>query len=292
MQRRRADAEQESTVAGSREGHLRTLLLWEGQLKRGRLMELFELSGIRASEILRSFRATHPSWLRWDSRARAYFATPAAYRSYDAERAAPRGASLAHYVALIGLPEAGLDPAPTASNAVRDVVSPDPRVFAPLLKATQAQRAVRITYRSMQEPAPHERLIEPHALTRAGPRWHVRAYSQTHGDFRDFSLRRIVAVKAAASDARLTPPTARDEAWLTMVKVRLVAHPALSNAQQDLIRFEYFDNTAGRVETCRGALVPYLLQDLRVAIDTAKQRPPEHVLAVGNPSEVKPWLFP
>jgi hypothetical protein len=46
------------------------------------------------------------------------------------------------------------------------------------------------------------------------------------------------------------------------------------------------------VETCRGALVGYFIQDMRAAIDVKKQRPPDYQLAVANFDEVSPWLFP
>jgi len=83
-----------------------------------------------------------------------------------------------------------------------------------------------------------------------------------------------------------------DAAWNAHVPVRLVAHPDLSREQEEVIRFEYFDNTSARVITCRGALVGYFIQDIRAAIDTVKQCPPDYQLAVSNTAEVKRWLFP
>ena len=83
-----------------------------------------------------------------------------------------------------------------------------------------------------------------------------------------------------------------DEAWMTMVPVRLVAHPQLTIEQQNLIRFEYFGNTAARVDTCRGALVAYFIQDVRAALNPENQQPPDYQLLVDNFNEVKPWVFP
>jgi hypothetical protein len=76
------------------------------------------------------------------------------------------------------------------------------------------------------------------------------------------------------------------------VKVRVQAHPQLTPGQQDLVRFEYFDGTAARVHSCRGALLPYLVQELRLALDVTKELPPEYQLAVENVEEVRKWLFP
>ena len=282
--------ERAAAPGSARLAHLRLLLLWEGQLKRGRLTELFGLSQVRASELIRSFRNLHPTWTRWDSKARSYQVTPAAYTAHAAEHTAIAQWSIAHYVALTGLPDGNVITASPAYAAFREFAAPNPRLFAQLRRAIVGGHAVTLTYRSMREPAPHLREIEPHSLVRAGPRWHVRAYSLDHKDYRDFSLGRIGNVKPLL---RATTHQASDDpAWTSMVKIRLVAHPELSFEQQDLVRFEYFNNTSARVETCRGALVAYLLQELRVALDPQRQRPPDYLLAVPNSKDIKPWLFP
>jgi hypothetical protein len=77
-----------------------------------------------------------------------------------------------------------------------------------------------------------------------------------------------------------------------LVPVRLIAHPSLTPARESVIRFEYFNDTAARVETCRGALVSYFIQDVRAATDIRKQLPPDYQIAVDNIDEVLPWLFP
>lgn len=79
---------------------------------------------------------------------------------------------------------------------------------------------------------------------------------------------------------------------MTQVPVRLIAHPLLSIEQQELIRFEYFNKTAARVDTCRGALVAYFIQDVRAALDPEAQRPPDYQLAIENINVVRPWVFP
>lgn len=274
---------------------LELLLIWEGRLNRGRLMELFDLSTNWASVWIREFRELHPDWLAWDTKARSFHATATAYqarRSPDSRRLA-EAESLAQYLALVGLPYAAADISAGRGSplaAFPDLSTPSPKHFAVLSEAIRTGRTVLITYRSMQNPEPHQRIISPHNLIRAGRRWHVRAFCDTKKDFRDYALGRIV-------DANLLKdPSSRleqdDEAWMIRVPVRLVAHPDLTMEQESLIRFEYFGNTAARVETCRGALVSYIIQDVRAATDVKKQRPPDYQLAVANLEEVKPWLFP
>jgi len=114
--------------------------------------------------------------------------------------------------------------------------------------------------------------------------------SETKSAF-DSLLRNAVAeVKLLAALA--TQNEQNDKTWLASVWVRLVAHPDLTPEQKSLIRFEYFGNTTTRVETCRGALVNYFIQDACAATDVKKQHLPDCQLAVANLEEVKPWLFP
>ena len=266
---------------------LSCLAIWEGQLTNRRLRELFDMSSVRASEWIREFRDMHPGWLNIETKSKSFIATEVAYRDSSA-----LGASLTQYLSLVGLPNT---PSATATpqaiwSAFPDLSPPDPRIFAAILIAIRDKTEAVITYRSMREPQPHQRTISPHNLVRAGRRWHVRAYCSETDDFRDYSLRRIQQV------ARHNLPAVKyetdDIAWKTTVEVRLIAHPGLSAEQQGLIRYEYFNQTDARVDTCRGALVAYFIQDIRAALNPTKQQPPDYQLAVENVSELRPWVFP
>jgi len=86
---------------------------------------------------------------------------------------------------------------------------------------------------------------------------------------------------------------AKDDAdWNAQVRVRLIAHPDLTPAQENVIRYEYFSNTASRTDTMRGALIGYYIQETRAAMDTDRQKPPDYQLAVDNMNEVSKWVFP
>lgn len=274
---------------------LKLLLIWEGRLNRARLMELFNLGSNSASVWIREFRELNPEWLVWDTKTRSYHATLSAYKAW--RTADPRrlneAAFLRQYLAMVGLPHASSGVAPGEVGvlaAFPDLSTPTPQHFATLSEAIRLRRAVQLTYRSMQNPEPHLLVISPHNLIRAGRRWHVRAFCDTRQGFRDYALGRMVEVQLLQASASRGEED--DTAWLASVPVRLVAHPKLSPGQEALIRFEYFGNTAARVETCRGALVSYFIQDARAATDVSKQLPPDYQLAVANLDEVKPWLFP
>lgn len=278
--------------AEPRYAHLQTLLLWEGALSNARLRELFGLSSVRASEWIREYRELHASWMRWDSVTRSYRATAKAYQQAESRDKLDAGYSLSRYLTLAGLPPAGTAEAPgrVIWGGFPDLATPRPHIFAALTDAARARRAVRIIYRSMRKPKPHERVIAPHSLVRAGRRWHTRAFCMTNQDFRDYALARIVEAHPMSEEA--SSGVREDEAWGTLVPVKLVPHPDLTLTQAGLIRYEYFSDAEYRVEKCRGALVSYFLQDIRAAFDMRAQRPPDYQLAVANREEVMRWLFP
>ena len=92
----------------------------------------------------------------------------------------------------------------------------------------------------------------------------MRGYCLETSDFRDFVLGRIA--KITVLDQRSEHTVTDDSKWNAVVKVRIQAHPKLTPGQQDLVRSEYFDGTAVRVHSCRGAMLPYLVQELRLAL--------------------------
>lgn len=277
---------------------LTTILLWEGRLNNARLRSLFGLSSVRVSEWIREFREQHPNWTTWDSKTRSYHATERVYSTStkDNYHKQTYSDSLSQYLALIGLPHVCTQ---NANESVSDrtiwaafpnLSVPSPKIFGLLSEAIRTQSALQIVYRSMREPVPHQRIISPHNLVLAGRRWHARAFCAKKQDFRDYVLGRIVDAKLLGLPSDTCAQD--DEAWVAEVPVRLIAHPELMVEQEMLIRFEYFNDTSARVDTCRGALVGYYIQDIRAAVDVKNQRPPDYQLAVANIDEVRPWLFP
>lgn len=282
-----------SETATQRLTTLELLLLWEGVLNRSRLAGLLGVSDVRASQQIQEFRNEHPQWLTWNSKSRSYHATPDAYAAAKRdEQDRNRADSLARYLNLVGVPYItgnAQDVSPICA-AFPDISTPEPRAFATLSRAIRLGVSVELTYRSMKEPGPHRRIIAPHHLVRAGRRWHVRAYCETHQSFRDYAFGRIVSASMLSQPGEHR--TNDDQAWNAKVPVRLIAHPALNLAQEDVICHEYFAGTASRIVSCRGALVGYFVQDVRAATDLKTQRPPDYQLAVENLDEVTPWLFP
>jgi predicted DNA-binding transcriptional regulator YafY len=254
-------------------------------------MDVLGLSGIRVSQLLREVQEETPDWFEWDSKSKSYFVTPAVYKkALSGLNAGTSDPSLAAYLAEADIhadlaPGAGpITVAPWGFSLV------NPNIFSRVRLAIERGTRLKLEYRSMQTPEPHARIVEPHSLIQAGRRWHMRGYCLETSDFRDFVLGRIA--KITVLDQRSENTVIEDSKWNAVVKVRIHAHPKLTPSQQDLVRIEYFDGTSVRVHSCRGAMLPYLVQELRLAIDTTKDVPPEYQLAVENVDEVHKWLSP
>lgn len=269
---------------------LTCLLLWEGRLNRSRVCELFRIRDTGASQSIRQFKERQPYAVEWNTVTRSYHATADFYRKHSPD-GIERIRSLHRYLSLTGemSPFSATPETAYVQCGFPALGTPNPVIFAAVMEAIRTATALRIEYCSMNNPDPHQRSIAPHSMIRAGRRWHVRAFSLDRNEFRDFTLGRIIDVRRSVETG--LPGKDDDAAWNTLVPVQLWAHPDLSYAQQCVIRAEYFANTSGRTDTCRGPLIPYYIQDVRAATDPVREKPPEYQLIVHNLKEVSPWLW-
>ncbi len=245
-------------------------------MSRARLLELFPVHETVASRDLSAFRRAYPK--ACDSRhAGKWFDVGPLFKPTLTEGV------FAEYQALIG---AGGEQEELAAGVPAIAVKPDVTVigyrpFRQIHAAIRGGRCVRITYRSMSTPEPHERIIFPHTLIKASPRWHVRAWCEKAQAFRDFNLGRISAAVPASYPADWGPD--KDEAWKQEVKVRLVPHEALSPERKRLVRDEFMGGTTALVHTVRVPLVRYLIRAFGAAVNPILERPPAHLLMVESP---------
>lgn len=274
-----------------RQKQLELLLRWEGRLNNGRVRDLFGISQVRASEWIREFRDHHPTWTVWDSKARSFYAT-VLYQRQSLEDEPETESSLSRYLVLAGLPfrEQGADTSGIVWAAYPDLLAPNPTIFAAVLAASRDGVVAEISYRSMRQPKLHTRLVSPHSIVRAGRRWHMRAYCHQSQMFKDFALGRMGTVRR--TDLVGESSESEDHDWNRRVKLKLVAHPALTADQAALVEAEYFGGKKSSTHRCRLALVNYVIQDLRVATDYKAQLPPGYQIAVANVDELAKWLFP
>lgn len=258
---------------------IETLLLWEGQVDNQRLRSILDVKAVQASRILAQYaEQNRENVLRTSARS-----------PYEASRALKptlSSGSAEEYLALLQQSE---DFSGIIEDARVDFSEPTPQVFSTILRACRHGLGVTIEYRSMNRPAGKTRLIYPHAIVRAGRRWHVRAWCMEREGYRDFVIGRI----RSASVSVYSKQNARveDVEWNTKLPLVIAVHPVLSSDQARVIREEYFAGAVSRRLTVRSCLLSYVIQDLRAAVDTSREMPPEFQVAVANLETLRPYLF-
>lgn len=269
-----------SNVETSRLHRTRTvwaLLAWEGELRNSRLAELFGVGSMQVSRIISDFRDDYP-----DAIERQMYAwlPRAGVRP-------PEGlGELKDYLAIANVPV--IRPA-WLEDGTLWFFRPDPITFGMLARACKLGLGVRAQYASMSSGKTSTRDLYPHTLVQLGQRWHVRAWCATRLEYRDFNLGRI------SNPQRLDHPrpaeAPADAFWLRRMQVRLRPHRNLSEAQQMIIRAEYFGGAAGSVTEVSAALLHYWVNEARAAIDPIRQQPPEYLLEVHEPEQFSDVLF-
>lgn len=78
--------------------------------------------------------------------------------------------------------------------------------------------------------------------------------------------------------------------WCRMLELIVVANPALTIAQQEMIAHQYLAGARRMRLRVRECLASYAIQDLRLALDASKQAPPNHQLLVSSAAKL-PQLF-
>lgn len=257
---------------------LATLLRWEGVVRPTRLGALLGMHRTHASRQIRKLRETSPRLLQYDHTEKGWIA--GRWAKF------PENADLHAYLRILSDYEN--PPPPWLSDARLTFQDPEPRLFAVLRRACVESKGVDIHYASMTHPEGTRRRIYPHSLVQLGRRWHTRAWCETREEYRDFNLGRMWKPKLAPPRQETLP---HDTQWETRVSLEFGAHRALSAPQALLIRHEYFGGTMGRRVVVRGALVPYTLQDLRIAVDPDREKPPDYQLELLNLDDVQRYLF-
>lgn len=171
---------------------------------------------------------------------------------------------------------------------------PHQSVLAQITRAIQAGKKLQVVYRSLsRRESGDARIIEPHALSNTGLRWHVRAYNQDTYDFRDFVLSRFEQAQLLEENAE--SGAAYDDDWVEYETVRLAPHPGLDDKQRLGLLLDYGIKGECLELKTRRALVGYLLQ--RLNVDTSidhSLNPDKHQLVLLNREEIElyaGWIF-
>ncbi|MFZ5466405.1 MAG: WYL domain-containing protein [Pseudomonadota bacterium] len=241
---------------------LESTLLLSGWVRTQALMERFGISRAQASKDFTVYQTLRPRNLVYNKSRKYYEA------GGDFEPLLLTGKT-SELLEVLGAAPHGDGPvlALAAQVPAVELLRPmdrelDLRVFRAISMAAYNGTKLRLAYQSMNRPAPAELVLSPHTLVYSGFRWHVRAFSDTHGEYRDFVLARVRGMPEVVDEAGV--PSDDDAGWHAQARVVIAPHPELPEAQQAIIAEDY-GMTDGRSEQwLRAALVPYFLRLMQV----------------------------
>lgn len=199
-----------------------------------------------------------------------------------------------YLMSLLSLAAGAVEPAGTWLKTIPEFhVSPvpargvSPEILRAVVRAMEDLQAVEVLYQSMSTAEPSWRWIEPHAYAHDGFRWHVRAFCQRSGSFKDFVLSRILECRPASEPRASVSAPADDLDWHAEVTLQIRPHPALSAAQQSVIRLDYSMDALGQADiTVRKSMLYYTLKRLGLDTDPAARRPQDQQIVLANAAEV------
>lgn len=128
---------------------------------------------------------------------------------------------------------------------------------------------LRVDYQSMRRPHPRRLELSPHTLVFSGFRWHVRAFSHEHDEYRDFVLARMHRAELLAEEVGRSREGDHD--WFEEVELVVGVHPDLPEAQQAVIAADYGMRDGRTIHPVRRAMVPYFLRLMQ--IDPEREHP-------------------
>lgn len=267
---------------------LEATVFWSGEFSTNVLMECFGISRVQASKDLTLYQSLCPGNIRYDKFLKRYvvdetfkpiFMTGTAGEFLQVLKIQQDRTGGALVTLVKNLP-------------VVDVLEPvfrqiNPAVLQTVNQAIVAGKEVLVRYQSMSRAEPVEHRLCPHALVFDGLRWHARAFSYTHHEFRDFVLARMFSAElkfSAEVDA------SGDAAWHEFVCVRMGAHPGLSDTQKEAVEFDYGMESGILEHKVRAALVPYFLRAMRINHDDLTRDAMTQQIVLLNRDELNKYL--
>ncbi|MEK8088864.1 WYL domain-containing protein [Thermithiobacillus plumbiphilus] len=267
---------------------LEATVLWTDCLGTRDLVNAFGISRVQASNDIGLYLTLFPGSLLYDRSRKCYRAgssfqphflrgTPEEFLHLLKSAAGPDGPVL---VLLGELPPV-------------EIVSPLERelrldTLQAISQAIRESRCLQLDYQSLNREAPVTHTLVPHALVYNGYRWHMRAYSESHGEFRDFVLARIQG-KPLLREIR-DQNAAADTAWQTYVTLRIGPHPGLTPAQRAVIEDDFGMQQGEVTKRLRAALLPYFLRLMHLEIEPHAGSAREQQIVLLNAEELRPWV--
>ncbi|MBI6922509.1 MULTISPECIES: YafY family protein [Pseudomonas] len=269
---------------------IETVAWWEGRLTTGHLMQSFGISRQQASKDINTYITEHaPENLTYDKQIKGYVPS----EQFEPLFIDNSASAYLHLLYQNNERAPHIDGLALAYAHTRVLEVPDrpirPEVLRPLLKACREGRRLETEYVSFNTPNVEVRLIAPHTLVYTGMRWHVRAYCEKNGQYRDFVLSRL----RGQPDLLDASPNTReqDEDWNVEVPIIFEPDWRLNAAQKAIIETDYGMVDGQLVVPSRRALVKYVLQRYQIDHRNMAILPEAQQLVVSNLQALDPWLM-
>ncbi len=269
---------------------LESTLLLSGWVRTQALTETFGISRAQASKDFAVYQALRPMNLAYNKSKKFYEAGA----DFDPLLLTGKTSELLEVLSAVPHGDGPVLALATQAPAVA-LLRPmerelDLKVFRAISMAAYNKVKLRLAYQSMNRPEPTELVLSPHTLVFSGFRWHVRAFSDTHGEFREFVLARVRGAPVV-----LDAPSVGlegDALWNTEVGVQVHPHPELPPAQQAIIAEDYGMVDGQITQRVRAALVPYFLRLMQIEPGREHPDPKVQQIVLANQDELKAWLWP
>ena len=258
---------------------------WEGRISSSTLVQQFAISRQQALRDIQRYQRLAPGNLDYDAQQKSYRPTADFQPLYQQGDVPEYLCWLSqqnpdHYAAMHRLP---FDQLQLPSRPIT------PQLMRQLIQAMREQRRLDVGYVSLTNPDTEGRIIVPHHFVNTGLRWHLRAWCEKSGEYRDFVLSRF------RGDGELMDKSShgaeQDEGWNTEVILVFRPDSRLSEAQQQVLEQDYQMDNGELQLTTRGCLVQYLVQQMQVNIKMLDGNPTAQQLVLVNKSDIKRWLF-
>lgn len=212
-------------------------LAWDGRINRKDLVERFQMSPPQATNDLERYAQEAPGNIRYDAVLKTFLREDSFRPRFVAGQANRYLLQLqALQLNWLEKDQTFFDNLPPLDVAtIRRRAVPDD-IMMTITDGIRRKTRLAIRYWTTSGKPVSVRIVSPHALGSGAGRWHMRAWNEDHGDFRDFNLSRIESAKIV--DGPPVDPKF-DFEWNTIGMLRIRANPDLPEAEQAAIRRDY-----------------------------------------------------
>ena len=257
-----------------------------GKFNRRELAHTFKISPQQASTDISLYEDRAPNNLRYDHGIKAYV------RGEDFKPLYMRDLSDRYLLQLVSIQNGWLSKDNTWFDTIppSDVVALkrkqiDPTILQRILDAIREKLELEVGYNSINSAQHTQRWIAPHAIAYSAGRWHVRAWSKEHNDFRDFNLSRIDRI--ARQQQKASVDSNLDYEWNNYIDLHLAPNPELESDTQEAVKAEYNIRDGHIVESMRLSLVFYFMNEHNLDVEPGKLNPRKQQLVLLNKEEVE-----